>query len=53
MQSGDVIAERFEVETLAGSGGMATVYRARDRTSGETVALKVLREGSRAASPIG
>jgi serine/threonine protein kinase len=41
--AGDVVAERFEVERLAGSGGMGTVYRARDRQgAGESVALKVL-----------
>ncbi|UQA54617.1 serine/threonine-protein kinase PknK [Polyangium aurulentum] len=33
---------RFEVERLASSGGMASVYRARDRSSGALVALKVL-----------
>ncbi|WP_437752157.1 protein kinase domain-containing protein [Sorangium sp. So ce1389] len=37
-----VIAERFEVEALAGSGGMGTVFRARDRRSGALVALKLL-----------
>src|SRR5258706_4231286 len=40
---GDVIGDRFEVEGLAGQGGMATVYRAGDRQSGERVAVKVLR----------
>ncbi len=42
MQSGEVVAERFVVERRAGSGGMATVYRALDRSSGAPVALKVL-----------
>jgi serine/threonine protein kinase len=37
-----VIAGRFAVEREAGAGGMATVYRARDLTSGEIVALKQL-----------
>src|SRR4029079_4490051 len=42
MQPGEVIAERFELEQRVGSGGMGEVYRARDRTSGEAVAVKVL-----------
>ncbi|HEX8792914.1 MAG TPA: protein kinase [Polyangiaceae bacterium] len=37
-----VVAERFEVERLANTGGMGHVYRARDRLSGDAVALKVL-----------
>lgn len=43
MSPADVIADRFELESLAGEGGMGSVYRARDRSSGATVALKVLR----------
>jgi tetratricopeptide (TPR) repeat protein len=42
MRQGEVIADRFEIEHLAGSGGMGRVYRARDRVSGATVALKLL-----------
>ncbi|HTA20145.1 MAG TPA: serine/threonine-protein kinase, partial [Polyangia bacterium] len=34
--------DRFDIERLVGSGGMATVYRAIDRQSGLPVALKVL-----------
>ncbi len=39
------IADRFEVESIAGEGGMGTVYRARDLASSSraTVALKVVR----------
>src|SRR5262245_39784469 len=44
MQPGEVIAERFEIEQRVGSGGMGEVYRARDRASGEAVAVKVLLE---------
>ncbi|MCW5806255.1 MAG: protein kinase, partial [Deltaproteobacteria bacterium] len=39
----EVIEGRFEIEAVAGTGGMGTVYRARDRVSGERVALKMLR----------
>jgi tetratricopeptide (TPR) repeat protein len=42
MKPGDVIADRFEIEREAGAGGMGTVFRARDRHTGHTVAMKVL-----------
>jgi len=38
--------ERFEVESLVGSGGQGMVYRARDRADGQLVALKVLHRTS-------
>ena len=44
MLPGNVVAERFEIERSAGSGGMGVVYRAIDRTNGQAVALKVLRQ---------
>jgi hypothetical protein len=37
-----VIADRFEIERLAESGGMGSVYYARDRMTGEPVAVKLL-----------
>jgi hypothetical protein len=46
MDPAEIIDGRFEVELLAGSGGMGKVYRARDRVSGERVAVKVLRQES-------
>ncbi|HRI71760.1 MAG TPA: protein kinase, partial [Polyangium sp.] len=42
MRGGEVLADRFEVEHLAGSGGMGDVYRARDLQTGQPVAIKVL-----------
>ncbi|WP_437521775.1 AAA family ATPase [Sorangium sp. So ce726] len=42
MHALDLVEDRFEVERLAASGGMGDVYRARDRLSGEAIALKVL-----------
>jgi hypothetical protein len=42
LMPGDSVFDRFVVERLAGSGGMGSVYRAVDRTTGEPVALKVM-----------
>jgi serine/threonine protein kinase len=41
---GDVLAERYELEELVGSGGMSSVYRARDRVLDRTVAIKLLHQ---------
>jgi tetratricopeptide (TPR) repeat protein len=41
---GEVINERFEVLEMIGAGGMGQVYRVRDRRSGNTRALKTLKE---------
>src|SRR5271170_4953920 len=38
-----VVADRFEIQRLAGTGGMGSVYLATDRRSGEPVAVKMLR----------
>lgn len=42
MLSGELIANRFEVERFVARGGMGDVYRARDRQTGRTVAVKLL-----------
>ena len=39
---GKVVAGRFHLLAEAGSGGMGTVYQARDLTDGATVAVKLL-----------
>lgn len=43
---GEIIAERFRVESLLGFGGMGTVYRTRDTVDGTPAAVKLLREVS-------
>ena len=44
MLPGDVLADRYELEELAGSGGMSTVFRAHDRVLERTVAVKILHQ---------
>ena len=41
---GELIAGRYELEKLVGSGGMSNVFRAHDRLLERTVALKILHE---------
>ncbi|HEU5212742.1 MAG TPA: protein kinase [Gaiellaceae bacterium] len=41
---GELIAGRFELEEIVGSGGMASVYRAHDRLLERPVALKILHD---------
>ncbi|MDB4939527.1 MAG: Adenylate cyclase, partial [Labilithrix sp.] len=47
MAPAQIIADRFELEQLVGSGGMGEVFRARDRLTGGAVAVKVLHASSR------
>ena len=42
MMVGDVLAGRYELEELVGTGGMSSVYRAHDRELDRRVALKIL-----------
>jgi len=41
---GELIAERYELQELVGTGGMSSVYRAHDRLLERDVAIKVLHE---------
>jgi predicted Ser/Thr protein kinase len=43
-QPGDLIADRYELEELVGSGGMSDVFRARDNQLDRRVAIKILHE---------
>ncbi|WP_394850177.1 protein kinase [Pendulispora brunnea] len=44
MRPGHLLAGRFEVDALRGSGGMGAIYRALDHRTGDYVAIKVLRD---------
>jgi eukaryotic-like serine/threonine-protein kinase len=43
-QPGDLIADRYELEELVGTGGMSSVFRARDLQLERRVAIKILHE---------
>ncbi len=40
LEPGELIADRFEVEAAVGGGGMSYLYSARDRATGQHVALE-------------
>jgi hypothetical protein len=41
---GRLLADRYELQDLAGTGGMSSVYKARDAVLERTVAIKILHE---------
>ena len=45
MTAGEQLDNRFELEQPIGTGGMSTVFRARDSISGDTVAVKIISDG--------
>lgn len=46
LSAGTTLANRFEIERLAGAGGMGAVYRAHDQLTGGPVALKLVHAGN-------
>ncbi|HTK47667.1 MAG TPA: protein kinase [Gemmatimonadaceae bacterium] len=44
LQTGDLVAGRYVLEAMLGTGELGTTYRARDRVAARTVALKRFRE---------
>jgi serine/threonine protein kinase/tetratricopeptide (TPR) repeat protein len=44
LHAGDVVGDRFEIDRDAGGGAMGAVYHGRDRETGASVAVKLLRE---------
>jgi len=49
LETGSVIADRYEVQALIGRGGMGAVYRVHDRKLDEVVALKLMTQVSEVA----
>ena len=41
---GKIVGNRYEIISEAGTGGMATVYKAKDRVLNRNVAVKVLKD---------
>ncbi|MCL1788072.1 MAG: protein kinase, partial [Defluviitaleaceae bacterium] len=44
LEAGEIVAGRYEIDAMIGSGGMSVVYRAYDKKLDRNVTLKVLKE---------
>ncbi|OIP37676.1 MAG: hypothetical protein AUK47_13180 [Deltaproteobacteria bacterium CG2_30_63_29] len=51
-KSGDVLSDRYLIDSVIGAGGMATVYRCNDMRLDMTVAIKVLRRQFRTQATV-
>ncbi len=45
MEPGRIVGDRFEIERRVAAGGLSSVYRGRDVSSGEVIAVKLLHAG--------
>jgi eukaryotic-like serine/threonine-protein kinase len=50
LKSGDILHERYVIESILGQGGMGAVYLARDQNLDQQVAVKINRDPSEQAS---
>jgi hypothetical protein len=46
LRPGELLGDRFEIQAVAGGGGMGAIYRAVDRRTAAQVAIKVVRDGA-------
>ena len=51
LEPGTILAKRYEIRRVLGSGGMGVVFQAHDRDLDEPVALKVLRPETLSMDP--
>lgn len=51
VRPGSLFGSRFDIDRMIASGGMGVIYRAKDRLTGQPVALKLLIHGETASGP--